>query len=165
MPSIARLLDRTKQFEDDGIKRYDDTLFFQEEAIVEGVDSERSHRAVDRLNRIHGHYSIPNHEFQYVLATTLVGPVRWIEKYGWRRLDPIELVAMTRFTTRFGELMNITGLPGHLRRLPRAARRLRARALRVRPGQHAGHRGDHQDRPADLAAATSGSASGASRSR
>jgi hypothetical protein len=111
VPSIARLLDRTKQFEDDGIKRYDDTLYFQEEAILEGVDSERSHRAVDRLNRIHGHYSIPNHEFQYVLATTLVGPVRWIERYGWRRLDPIELVAMTRFTTRFGELMNITGLP------------------------------------------------------
>jgi hypothetical protein len=111
VPSIARLLDRTKQFEDDGIKRYDDTLFFQEEATVEGVDSERSHRAVDRLNRIHGHYTIPNHEFQYVLATTLVGPVRWIEKYGWRRLDPVEVVAMTRFTTRFGELMNITGLP------------------------------------------------------
>ncbi len=111
VPSIARLLDRTKQFEDDGIKRYDDTLFFQEEAVAEGVDSERSHAAVDRLNRIHGHYSIPNHEFQYVLATTLVGPVRWIDRYGWRPLDPKEVVALTRFTTRFGELMNITGLP------------------------------------------------------
>lgn len=111
VPSISQLLDRTKQFENDGIKRYDDTLYFQEEAILEGVDSERSHRALDRLNKIHGHYSIPNHEFQYVLATTLVGPVRWIAKYGWRPLDPIELVALTRFTTRFGELMNITGLP------------------------------------------------------
>jgi hypothetical protein len=66
---------------------------------------------VDRLNRIHGHYAIPNHEFQYVLATTLVGPVRWIARYGWRDLDPHELVAITRFTTRFGELMGITGLP------------------------------------------------------
>ena len=111
VPSIARLLDRTKQFEDDGIKRYDDTLFFQEEAVSEGVDSPRSHAAVDRLNRIHGQYDIPNHELQYVLATTLVGPVRWIDRYGWRRLDPKELVALTRFTTRFGELMNITGLP------------------------------------------------------
>ena len=151
MPSIARLLDRTKQFEDDGIKRYDDTLFFQEEAIVEGVDSERSHAAVDRLNRIHGHYSIPNHEFQYVLATTLVGPVRWIERYGWRRLDPIEVVAMTRFTTRFGELMNITGLPETYDGYLAAARRLRAGALRLRPGQQAGHRGDDQDRPGDRA--------------
>jgi hypothetical protein len=121
VPSISRLLDRTKQFEHDGIKRYDDTLYFQEEATAEGVDSERSHRALDRLNRIHGHYSIPNHEFQYVLATTLVGPVRWIDRYGWRPLDPHELIALTRFTTRFGELMNITGLPetydGYLRLL------------------------------------------------
>jgi hypothetical protein len=111
VPSISRLLDRTRQFEDDGVKRYDDTLIFQEEAIVEGVESERSHTAVRRLNRIHGHYDIPNDEFQYVLATTLVGPVRWISRYGWRDLDPVELVALTRFTTRFGELMGIKGLP------------------------------------------------------
>jgi hypothetical protein len=111
VPSISRLLDRTRQFEDDGIKRYDDTLIFQEEAVADGVDSPRSRAAIDRLNRIHGHYDIPNEEFQYVLATTIVGPVRWIRRYGWRQLDPIELVALTRFTTRFGELMGITGLP------------------------------------------------------
>jgi ER-bound oxygenase mpaB/B'/Rubber oxygenase, catalytic domain len=111
IPSIARLLDRTRQFEDHGIKRYDDTLVFQEEAIAEGVDSARSQAAVNRLNGIHGHYDIPNDEFQYVLATTIVGPVRWISRYGWRSLDPVELVALARFTTRFGELMKITGLP------------------------------------------------------
>jgi hypothetical protein len=111
IPSISRLLDRTGQFEDHGVKRYDDTLVFQEEAVAEGVDSPRSKAAVDRLNRIHGHYAIPNHEFQYVLATTIVGPVRWIQRYGWRDLDAKELVAIARFTTRFGELMNITGLP------------------------------------------------------
>jgi hypothetical protein len=37
--------------------------------------------------------------------------VRWISRYGWRDLDPVELVALTRFTTRFGELMGIKGLP------------------------------------------------------
>jgi hypothetical protein len=111
VPSIARLLDRTRQFEDHGVKRYDDTLIFQEEAVADGVDSPRAKAAVDRLNRIHGHYQIPNDEFQYVLATTIVGPVRWIGRYGWRQLDPVELVALTRFTNRFGELMGITGLP------------------------------------------------------
>lgn len=111
VPSISRLLDRTRQFEDHGVKRYDDTLIFQEEAVAEGVDSPRAQAALDRLNRIHGHYKIPDDEFQYVLATTLVGPVRWIRRYGWRRLDPKELVAITRFTTRFGERMGIAGLP------------------------------------------------------
>lgn len=65
----------------------------------------------DASTRIHGHYDIPNHEFAYVLATTIVGPVRWIETYGWRGLDENELIAITRVTIRFGELMGIKGLP------------------------------------------------------
>lgn len=111
VPSIARLLDRTREFEDHGVKRYDDTLVFQEEAVAEGVDSPRSRAAIRRLNHIHGHYPIPNDELRYVLATTLIGPVRWIDRYGWRPLDEVEVVALTRFTTRFGELMGIKDLP------------------------------------------------------
>lgn len=111
VPSIARLLDRTRQFEDHGVKRSDDTLLIGEEATVEGVDSPRAHDAIRRLNRIHGHYDIPDHEFQYVLATTIVGPVRWIREFGWRELHPHELTAIARVTTRFGELMAIKGLP------------------------------------------------------
>jgi hypothetical protein len=111
VPSIAALLDRTREFEDHGVKRYDDTLLIGEEATLDGIDSPRSHAALRRLNRIHGHYDIPQDELAYVLATTIVGPVRWIEAYGWRPLDPHELRAITRVTTRFGELMGIKGLP------------------------------------------------------
>lgn len=111
IPSIAALLDRTGEFEQDGVRRYDDTLLIGEEATVEGVDSPRARAAVRRLNRIHGRYAIPNDEFQYVLATTLVGPVEWIREYGWRDLEPVELQAMADVTRRFGELMGITGLP------------------------------------------------------
>jgi hypothetical protein len=52
---------------------------------VEGINSPRSHAGVRRLNQIHGHYAIPNDEFQYVLATTIVGPVRWIDQYGYEK--------------------------------------------------------------------------------
>jgi hypothetical protein len=111
VPSIAALLDRTGEFEHHGMKRYDDTLLIGSEATEEGIDSPRSHAALRRLNRIHGHYDIPNDELAYVLATTIVGPVEWIRVYGWRPLHPHELVAITGVTTRFGELMGITGLP------------------------------------------------------
>ncbi len=111
VPSIARLLDRTREFEDHGTKRYDDTLLIGEESTVEGINSPRSHAAVRRLNRIHGHYDIPDDEFAYVLATTVVGPVRWINAYGWRQLDPHEVTALAKVTTRFGELMGLKGLP------------------------------------------------------
>ncbi|HEY0644378.1 MAG TPA: oxygenase MpaB family protein, partial [Nocardioides sp.] len=111
VPSIAELLDRTREFEDHGTKRYDDTILIGDEATLDGIDSPRSHAALRRLNRIHGHYDIPQDELAYVLATTIVGPVRWIEAYGWRPLDPHELRAITKVTTRFGELMGIKGLP------------------------------------------------------
>lgn len=111
VPSIARLLHETGEFEHDGVKRYNDTILIGQEATVDGIDSERGHAAVRRLNRIHGHYDIPDDELAYVLATTIVGPVRWISLYGWRPLDPHELVAITRVTTRFGELMGIKDLP------------------------------------------------------
>lgn len=111
VPTISDLLDRTGRFEHDGQKRYDDTNLFGYEAAVEGVDSARAHAAVRKLNGIHGAYGIPNHEFQYVLATTLVGPKRFIDAYGYRPLHQNELLAMTWFTTRFGRLMGIKDLP------------------------------------------------------
>jgi hypothetical protein len=121
IPSIAALLDRTGEFEHDGVKRYDDTLLVAEEAAVEGIDTARGRASVRRLNRIHGHYDIPEHEFHYVLATTIVGPVEWIRAYGWRDLEPVEIAAIARLTTRFGELMGLKGLPhtydGYLRLL------------------------------------------------
>lgn len=111
IPSIAALLDRTGEFEHHGMKRYDDTLLIGHEATEEGVDSPRSHAAVRRLNQIHGHYDIPNDEFAYVLATTIVGPIEWLKEYGWRPLHEHEVVAIAHLTTRFGELMGIKGLP------------------------------------------------------
>ena len=111
VPSISDLLDRTGRFEHEGQKRYDDTVLIGYEAVVDGVDSRRAHAAIRHLNGIHGHYGIPNHEFRYVLATTLVGPKRFIDRYGYRALHPHEIEAMTRVTTRFGELMGIKDLP------------------------------------------------------
>ena len=149
VPSIAALLDRTREFEDHGVKRYDDTLLIGDEAVIDGIESPRGHAALRRLNRIHGHYDIPEHEFHYVLATTIVGPVRWIEAYGWRSLDPHELTAIALLTTRFGELMGLRGLPTTYDGYLQPPGRLRARALRGQPGRAPGHRGDPPGRPGD----------------
>ncbi|MCW2786801.1 MAG: L-aspartate oxidase [Marmoricola sp.] len=111
VPTISDLLDRTGRFANDGQKRYDDTVLVAEQIALEGVDSDRAHQTVKQLNNIHGHYGIPNHEFRYVLATTLVGPKRFIDAYGYRSLHPHEVEAMARITSRLGELMGIKDLP------------------------------------------------------
>jgi uncharacterized protein (DUF2236 family) len=111
VPSISALLDRTGEFEHHGQKRYDDTILIGYEATVDTLESPRGRAAIRHLNRIHGRYDIPNDEFVYVLATTIVGPKRFIDAYGWRPLHPHEVEAMHRVTTRFGELMGIKRLP------------------------------------------------------
>ncbi|HEX6874608.1 MAG TPA: oxygenase MpaB family protein [Nocardioidaceae bacterium] len=111
VPSISRLLDRTGEFEHHGQKRYDDTILIAYEGTAETLESPRGRAAIRHLNRIHGKYDIPNDEFRYVLATTIVGPKRFIDAYGWRPLHPHEVEAMCRVTTRLGQLMGIKDLP------------------------------------------------------
>ncbi|WP_448319707.1 oxygenase MpaB family protein [Streptomyces sp. CO7] len=111
VPRISRLLDRTQEFERAGQKRYDDTVLIAYEMVREGIDSEHGRAAARHLNRIHGRYRIPNEDFLYVLATTVVGPKRWIDRYGWRRLCDQEAESLALVGHRMGEMMGITGVP------------------------------------------------------
>ncbi|MGW1533140.1 oxygenase MpaB family protein [Streptomyces aureus] len=111
VPDISRLLDRTQEFERAGQKRYDDTVLITYEMVREGMDSEHGRAAARHLNRIHGRYRIANEDFLYVLATTVVGPKRWIDRYGWRRLCEQETESLALVGRRMGELMGISGVP------------------------------------------------------
>jgi hypothetical protein len=71
VPGISALLDRTGEFAHRGQKRYDDTILLGYEATAESLDSPRGRAALRHLNRIHGRHDIPEHEYHYVLATTL----------------------------------------------------------------------------------------------
>ncbi|MEU4658987.1 oxygenase MpaB family protein [Streptomyces sp. NPDC023723] len=111
VPRISRLLDRTQEFERAGQKRYDDTVLIAYEMVREGLDSAHGKATARHLNRIHGRYRIPNEDYRYVLATTVVGPKRWIDRYGWRPLSWQETESLALVGRRMGELMGITGLP------------------------------------------------------
>ncbi|HBF80676.1 MAG TPA: DUF2236 domain-containing protein [Streptomyces sp.] len=111
VPRISVLLDRTQEFERHGQKRYDDTVLFGYEMTAEGFESERARAAARRLNRIHGRYRIPNEDYLYVLATTVVGPKRWIDRFGWRPLCPQEVQALAEAGRRTAAMMGIAGAP------------------------------------------------------
>ncbi|MFF4655732.1 oxygenase MpaB family protein [Streptomyces sp. NPDC001381] len=111
VPRISRLLDRTQEFERAGQKRYDDTVLITYEMVREGMDSEHGRAAARHLNRIHGRYRIPDEDFLYVLATTVVGPKRWIDRFGWRRLSEQETESLALVGRRMGEMMGISGVP------------------------------------------------------
>ncbi|SFS74407.1 hypothetical protein SAMN05660874_03074 [Saccharopolyspora flava] len=110
VPSIGRLLDRTGEFDRRTQERYDDTVLVLYEILIPESPASRA-RALDRLNQIHWRYRISNDDYLYTLATFVVMPVRWIEEFGWRRLHPREIRALTAMWRKMGEGMRIEGMP------------------------------------------------------
>ncbi|WP_263247693.1 oxygenase MpaB family protein [Saccharopolyspora rosea] len=111
VPSIGRLLDRTGEFTRCPQKRYDDTVLILFEIFHWGTGAPRGRQAVEQLNAIHGRYRISDDDYLYTLAAFVITPVRWIDRFGWRRLHPREVTALTNTMRRMGEAMRISGIP------------------------------------------------------
>jgi ER-bound oxygenase mpaB/B'/Rubber oxygenase, catalytic domain len=112
VPSISALLDRTGEFYKRTQKRYDDTALIVAEISQWGYDSARGREAIRRMNRAHSRFSISNDDFLYVLSTFIYEPVRWIERFGWRKLTRNEKLASYYFWCEVGKRMGIKGIPG-----------------------------------------------------
>ena len=117
LPSISGLLHQTGEFEQRPRKRYDDTALIVAELVRLGPDTPQGQAVIQRLNRIHGTYAIGQEEYAYVLSGFVAEPIRWIERYGWRALQPLEQEALFQFWDHVGSLMNIEQRPSSLQDL------------------------------------------------
>jgi hypothetical protein len=111
VPSIGRLLADTGEFTDRTQKRYDDTGLLLDAVLEHGLSTSEGRDAVRRINRMHGMYDISNDDLRYVLSTFVVVPIRWLDRFGWRRLTEAEKTAMANYYRRLGEHMGIRGIP------------------------------------------------------
>jgi hypothetical protein len=111
-PSISQVLDSTGAFTHGGQRRYDDTVALLREIARDGPWSSAGRRAIRRMNRAHRPFGIGNDDLMYVLATFVVVPVRWIRRYGWRRLTETEIHAAVSYYREVGRLMGIRHIPG-----------------------------------------------------
>ena len=110
-PRIGGLLHATGEFEARTQKRYDDTDLIVSEIIENGFDSPRGGRAISRMNALHGRFRIANEDFLYVLSTFIFEPIRWNERFGWRRMSETEKLGWFWFWRQVGERMLIHDLP------------------------------------------------------
>ena len=67
--------------------------------------------AIRRMNQMHGAYPISNDDKRYVLCTFVTSPIRWIDRYGWRRLTELEKTASANYYRELGRHMNIKDRP------------------------------------------------------
>jgi hypothetical protein len=114
VPSIGALLDHTGEFNARTQKRYDDTLLILSEIVEHGYDSERGRAAIARMNALHGRFKISNDDFLYVLSCFVFEPIRWMARYAWRPMDPIEAEATFHYWRAIGERMGIRDIPASM---------------------------------------------------
>jgi len=111
VPSISKLLDGTGEFYRNTQKRYDDTSILVAEMCEWGYESGRGKEALERMNWAHGHFRITNDDFLYVLSTFIYEPVRWIDRFCWRRLCENERLGYYFFWREVGTRMGIRDIP------------------------------------------------------
>lgn len=111
VPSISKLLYSTGEFINRPQKRHDDTELILYEIMENGFESHQGAAALKRLNQMHGMFDISNEDFLYVLSTFIYEPVRWIERFGWRKLTENEKIAIFCFFQQLGNRMNINNIP------------------------------------------------------
>jgi hypothetical protein len=114
VPSIGALLDRTGEFSQRAQKRYDDTDLIMSQIYEYGYDSERGRAALAHMNSIHGRFKIANDDFRYVLSTFILEPMRWIDRFGWRRMVEQERQGLYYFWREVGKRMGIQDIPPSL---------------------------------------------------
>ena len=111
VPSISRLLADTGEFSKRPRKRYDDTELILFEILEHGMNSLRGKRAIRRMNSMHSRFDISNEDFLYVLSTFIFEPIRWVERYAYRRMTEVEKEGIFRNYLALGKRMNIKDIP------------------------------------------------------
>ena len=111
IPSISKLLQQTKQYQNNGLKRLDDTRAILTECMTDSVESSRGQHMVKHLNWIHSHYEISNDDYLYTLALFIIEPVRWMETFGYRPLTDREKYAGYLAFKSLGQAMGIQDIP------------------------------------------------------
>jgi hypothetical protein len=111
IPSGSATLVRNGEIPARPMKRSIDTGLVIYELIGSGLDSERGRQMTSLLNRVHQHVPGSREDFLYVLMTLLVVPIRWTDRYGWRKPTQTERDAATRFFRELGERIHISDIP------------------------------------------------------
>ena len=114
IPSIAKLLVATSQFSEPSTacKRYVDTTVLISEFVGYKPTEERTREAIARMNFIHSGYrksgKLLDDDMLYTLSLFVTEPIRWINKYEWRKLEDMEVCAIGTFWKSVGDAMGIS---------------------------------------------------------
>lgn len=114
VPAVSRVTAHTGEITERTRKRTTDTAVLMYTLYEYGFDDQEFGReALRTLNQIHRPWraTSPNDDFLYVLATLVVPPTRFINRYGWRRMCCHEQESAYRWYRELGRRMAVHDFP------------------------------------------------------
>lgn len=141
IPSISAILHGTREYEDRGVRRVDDTRAFLVEILAAGTHTPDGAALARRLRDIHSLYRIRNDDYLATLAVFVVDPVEFIDRWGWRPTTAVEREALYRVYRELAEHMEVRDIPPSFEALAAWRRDYEAHALRYTPANEAVSRG------------------------
>jgi hypothetical protein len=114
IPSVSSLLVATGQLasSETASKRTADTGVLLLEFALNKPSSERTIKAISRMNYLHARYQksgkIKNFDMLYTLSLFALEPIKWITNYEWRDMTAIERCASGTFWKAMGDAMTIS---------------------------------------------------------
>ncbi|KAL8788467.1 MAG: hypothetical protein Q9213_001690 [Squamulea squamosa] len=117
IPSISTLLVHTNQLAGPPLtssRRYADTGALLLEAVLNEPGSERSVKAIARINYLHDRWrgkgqgkGIRDEDMLYTLSLFALEPVKWVKKYEWRELSMVEICAVGTLWKYLGDAFKV----------------------------------------------------------
>ena len=111
VPAISEVLQQSGHFEKLAQKRYDDTRILIGEIVQHGYNAHRGRQALRQINRAHRGLNVDNEDMLYVLSTFIYEPIRWVDRWAWRKVTQAEKLGSFYFFREVGRRMNIASLP------------------------------------------------------
>ncbi|KAJ5806731.1 hypothetical protein N7474_010323 [Penicillium riverlandense] len=114
IPTISTLLLKTSQFSDSAtsFKRYADTGALIGEFMAFEPSSERAQTAIARTKFLHKGYrasgKILEDDMLYTLSLFATEPIRFVERYEWRKMTDLEQCAVGTYWKSLGDALGIS---------------------------------------------------------
>lgn len=108
IPQISRVLVNSGKFLGSPGQRILDTSDLLNTLVEQGYRSETGQEIIRRINQAHGRIPRDTDLMRYVLGTFAFEPVRWVERFGWRKLGAGERAASFVFWREVGRQMGIS---------------------------------------------------------
>ena len=114
IPTISGLLHKTSEFSAPAtaMKRYADTSVLIAEFTLHPPASLRAREGIARMNYLHHGYrqsgKILDDDMLYTLSLFVLEPVRWVDRFEWRKMSDLEKCAMGTFWKSVGDAMEIS---------------------------------------------------------